>query len=246
MSEPSRVFMFDNSDPEMQRAYESARAAFRYFWREVARDRRRILPALELACVKAPFSDGLHQVGADVEHMWLSDIDFDGRTVSGTLVNSPNRLRTVAAGDAVSAPLEQISDWMYAVGGTVYGGYTVNLMRSRMSPAERREHDAAWGRDFGDPLQIRVETAGEHDTFAENLAASLRDHLAQDPSALSETDGNGWTLLHQEAAAGAATTVAVLLEAGADVNAVSDLGLTPLQLARELGWDEVVALLERA
>jgi hypothetical protein len=28
--------MFDNSDPEMQRAYESARANFRYFWREVA------------------------------------------------------------------------------------------------------------------------------------------------------------------------------------------------------------------
>jgi uncharacterized protein YegJ (DUF2314 family) len=49
--------MFDDSDPEMQRAYESARATFRYFWREVAWERRRIIPALSLAAVKAPFSD---------------------------------------------------------------------------------------------------------------------------------------------------------------------------------------------
>ena len=34
--------MFDNSDPEMQGAYEKARATFRYFWREVAWERRRI------------------------------------------------------------------------------------------------------------------------------------------------------------------------------------------------------------
>jgi uncharacterized protein len=45
-SQPSRVFMFDNSDPEMQRAYENARATFRYFWREIAWERRRIVPAL--------------------------------------------------------------------------------------------------------------------------------------------------------------------------------------------------------
>src|SRR6476620_11652286 len=39
-SQPSRVFTFDNSDPEMQRAYESARATFRYFWREIAWERQ--------------------------------------------------------------------------------------------------------------------------------------------------------------------------------------------------------------
>ena len=49
-SQSSQVFMFDDSDPEMQRAYESARATFRYFWREVAWERRRIIPGLDLAC----------------------------------------------------------------------------------------------------------------------------------------------------------------------------------------------------
>ncbi len=50
-SRPSKVFMFDNSDPEMQSDYEKARATFRYFCREVAWERRRITPALDLACV---------------------------------------------------------------------------------------------------------------------------------------------------------------------------------------------------
>src|SRR5262249_31335210 len=56
-SQSSQVFMFNDSDPEMQCAYESARVTFRYFWREVAWERRRIISGLDLACVKAPFSD---------------------------------------------------------------------------------------------------------------------------------------------------------------------------------------------
>src|ERR1700757_632446 len=96
-SQPSRVFVFDNSDPEMQRAYENARATFRYFWREIAWERRRIVPALDLACVKAPFSDGKQAAPAkgtpEVEHMWLGEVDFDGRSVSGVLLNDPNWLK---------------------------------------------------------------------------------------------------------------------------------------------------------
>jgi uncharacterized protein YegJ (DUF2314 family) len=107
-SQPSRVFMFDNSDPAMQRAYENARATFRYFWREMAWERRRIVPALDLACVKAPFSDGEQQTRAkdtpDVEHMWLSGVDFDGQFVSGVLLSAPKWLKTVKEGDSARIP----------------------------------------------------------------------------------------------------------------------------------------------
>src|SRR6516164_4392246 len=108
-SQPSKVFMADNSDPEMQRAYENARATFRFFWREVNWERRRIVPALDLACVKAPFSDGEQgprtKGNPGVEHMWLSEVDFDGRLVSGVLLNAPNWLKTVKEGDPVCVPL---------------------------------------------------------------------------------------------------------------------------------------------
>jgi ankyrin repeat protein len=75
------------------------------------------------------------------------------------------------------------------------------------------------------------------------MASSLKEQLTNDPSLVSAKDERGWTFLHQEALAGSTATVKVLLAAGADPNAVTDHGMTPLQLARSLGWEEVVALL---
>lgn len=249
-SEQSRVLMFDNNDPEMQRAYEQARATFRYFWREIAWDRRRIVPALGLSAIKAPFGDEKPAKSSggtpQVEHMWLSEVDYDGEFVSGVLVNSPNWLKSVKEGDSARFRIDEISDWMYAISGTVYGGYTVNLMRSRMNPHERRDHDAAWGLNFGDPLAIRIITEKDHQAMCENMASSLEKHLAKDRSLVSQKGGNGWTLLHQDASAGSIATVRALLKAGADPLAKADNGMTPLQLAKSLGWDEVVAILERA
>ena len=267
-SQPSRVFLADNSDPEMQRAYESARATFRYFWREVAWERRRIVPALEMACVKAPFSDGDQQAHTpdtpSVEHMWLSEVDFDGLVVSGVLMNSPNWLKILKEGDPVRIPLGQTSDWMYVLSGNVFGAYTVNLLRFRMGRRERQEHDSAWGLNFGHPTKIRVTPepgkgggllkswfgkrqadTGEH-PMSENMAESLKDQLAKDPSLVSATDDRGRTLLHQEALARSAATVKVLLAAGADPNAVTNHGMTPLQLAKSLAWDNVVSILANA
>ncbi len=209
-SQPSKVFLFDNSDPEMQRAYENARATFRYFWREVNWERRRIVPALDLACVKAPFSDGeraeQNKDVPNVEHMWLSEVDFDGQFVSGVLLNSPNWLKSVKEGDSARIPLGQISDWMYAISGEVFGAYTVNLLRSRMGRSERQEHDAAWGLNFGDPKKIRVapepnkgggflknwfgkqQTDTQEHPMSVAMATSLKDQLAKDPSLVSAKD----------------------------------------------------------
>jgi uncharacterized protein YegJ (DUF2314 family) len=257
--------MFDNSDPEMQRAYENARATFRYFWREVSWERRRIVPALDLACVKAPFSDGEQRTSTkdtpEVEHMWLTEVDFDGQFVSGVLLNSPNWLKTVKEGDSARLALGAISDWMYAISGEVFGAYTVNLLRSRMGRQERQEHDGAWGLNFGEPTRIRVapepnkgggflknwfgnrQADTQEHPMSEAMASSLKDRLAKDRSLVSAKDDRGWTFLHQEALAGSAPTVKVLLEAGADPNAVTNHGMTPLQLANSLGWDKVAALL---
>jgi uncharacterized protein YegJ (DUF2314 family) len=264
-SQPSKVFMFDNSDPEMQQAYANARATFRYFWREVSWERRRIIPALDLACVKATFSCGEQRARTEgipeVEHMWLSEVDFDGRFVSGVLVNAPNWLKTIKQGDSARIPLGEINDWMYAISGEVFGAYTVNLIRSRMERQERQAHDKAWGLNFGDPTKIRVVPEAnkgggflknwfgkqpadiqEH-PMSENMASSLKDQLAKDPSLVSAKDERGWTFLHQEALAGNTATVKVLLEAGADPNALTDHGMTPLQLAKSLGWEKVIVLL---
>jgi uncharacterized protein YegJ (DUF2314 family) len=267
-SKASKVFMFDNDDPEMQRAYQRARANFRFFWREIAWERRRIVPTLDLSCVKAPFSDNSREKRSkndpEVEHMWMNEVDFDGQLVSGVLLNSPNWLKSVKAGDSARLPLEEISDWMYAREGVVYGAYSVNLMRSRMGKQERKEHDNAWGLDFGDPDKIRVvpqpkQSGGllkswfgkqmvediekqEH-PMSDAMASSLKERLEEEPSMLEEPDDNGWTLLHHQALAGSAATVKVLLERGANPNSLTSNGMTPRELAKSLGWDKVVAIL---
>jgi uncharacterized protein len=269
-SHPSKVFMFDGDDPEMEQAKREARRTFGYFWRELAWERRRIVPALDMAAVKAPFVDGppspQQADHPQVEEMWLSEVDFDGQAVSGELLNSPNWLKSVTQGDQVRVPGGKISDWMYVIEGQVYGAHTVQVLRSRMGRGERAEHDQAWGLDFGDPSKVRllpVAKAGggvlkgwfskrEHDTAALegdhpmsiNMAPSLREQIAKDPSFITSKDERGWTILHHLALAGSLACVKVVLEAGADAKAKTAKGFTAAQLAKVLGWNEVVALLE--
>lgn len=254
-SEPSRVFMFDANDPEMQEAYSQARATFRYFWREIAWERRRIVPGLDVACVKAPFADSENVTDqSEVEQMWLGSIDFDGQFITGELLNAPNQLETVKQGDSARFRLREITDWMYVIGGEVYGAHTVNLMRSRMGTRERKDHDNAWGLNFGDPKKIRLvpqkktwfgkgNAELEEHPMSVNMAPSLKEELAKNPSMRDQKDERGWTFLHHESLAGSAPTVEVLLECGADPNAVTNHGATPTRLAKVLGWHKVVALL---
>lgn len=144
------VITFSSDDPEMDQAAAKARKTFRYFWRELSWEYRRIVPGLELAAVKGYFTDPESRPDAfDGEHMWLVDVQFDGREIHGTLINSPRTLQSVSEGDRVRIGGKRLTDWMYVQGGEVYGGFTIDLMRSRMTDSERKQHDKAWGFDFG-------------------------------------------------------------------------------------------------
>jgi len=260
MSQPSQIHLFDNSDAEMQAAYKKAQASFGYFWREIAWERRRIVKGLDAAYVKAPFSDlgvDSRPKAKEIEHMWIDQVDFDGETISGHLVNEPDKLRSVKQGDAVQMQLSAISDWMYVLNNRAYGGFTINLMRSRMKRDERAAHDKAWGLDFGDPQKPEVvppsatkgwfnfkksTKVGEH-PMSENMAPKLAEEIAKNPAMLSWKDEHGWGLLHELALAGSYACVKVLLEKGADPRTVTQNGSTPLSLAQSLNWEDVAELL---
>src|SRR5687768_4780665 len=155
------VFYTPGDDPAMEQASAKARETFRFFWREMAWERRRIIPACDMSAVKAAFADppevrARNPGGLEVEHMWISEVDFDGQQIYGTLLNSPDSLQSFQEGDQVEIPMQQLSDWMYVVSGEVCGGFTVDLMRSRMGKAERAQHDQAWGLDFGEVGIVNV------------------------------------------------------------------------------------------
>jgi len=262
--------MFDAQDAAMQQAYRSAQASFRFFWRELSWERRRIVPGLDMAMVKLPFTDGPRTDGnLEFEHMWIGDIGFDGDIVSGTLLNAPNWLASVSQGDSVSLPFGHLTDWMMTADGRAYGGFTVNLMRSRMAGKERQQHDQAWGLDFGDPSDVQVEiqrqakpktgliaglfgsasrqqtspTAFSDHPMCVNMIPKIEAQLHADRGIASSVGDDGWTLLQQEALAGNLGIVKLLVAFGADVSARSPNGYTAAELARKIGWTEIADFL---
>lgn len=249
----AHVFYAPDSDPAMQRAKQQARDTFRYFWRELAWEQRRIVPALDLAAVKVAFRDDAAK-GSDgaapTEEMWLGDITFDGKHIRGTLLNTPNELRSIAAGDRVDVALGEISDWMYAADGEVYGAFTVQLLRLGMKRAEREAHDEAWGLAFGDPKQPRLlpsnypRPPAEH-PMAMNMGKSLTELVQKSPAQALAHDETGFTLLHHLALAGSPSGVRILLAHGADPKALTRHGMTAQALAESLGWTEVAEILRQ-
>ncbi|MFC3161392.1 DUF2314 domain-containing protein [Chryseobacterium arachidis] len=252
-------------------AYKKAQETFKYFWRELSWEQRRIVPGLNLACVKASFSETTEDGKEIVEHMWMNDIHFDGDNVSGFLINEPNSLTSIQPGDYFEMPLNKISDWLFAMMPTqkkakglsklfspssepipkAYGGFTIQKMRADMSESERKEHDDAWQLDFGDYNEIEVvneqkenpENLIEH-PMSKNMKDSLIKFLNDYPSELTNTDENGFTLLHRETIAGNRSSVEVLLESGADKNLKTNNGKTALDYAKQLNWEHLIPVLE--
>ncbi|HKQ39368.1 MAG TPA: DUF2314 domain-containing protein [Verrucomicrobiae bacterium] len=258
MSEP--IAMFDSDDPAVRQAYEDAQRSFKYLWRELSWERRRIVPALDMAMIKLPFTDGPRTDGnAEYEQMWVGDVDFDGETLSGVLGNAPNWLTSVQQGDAVQAPFSSLKDWVMTADGRAYGGFTVNLLRAGMNRRERKQHDELWGVDFGDPAVIKVELDGERDLsvppdpdvpgfidhpMCVNMVPKYDAELAGDPSVLHETDQAGLTLLHHDALAGNLGIIKLMVRHGADITKRTPSGRTAADLARAIGWPEIADYLD--
>ena len=88
--------------------------------------------------------------------------------------------------------------------------------------------------------------------MGENWLKDVRALLGAgaDPNAVSMIIDSGhevlWTALHAASADGHSEVVRALLEAGAAVDALTNAGETPLQLARSRGHHGCVTVLEKA
>ena len=139
---------------------------------------------------------------------------------------------------------------MFAVGGRAYGGFSVQAMRSRMQKGELKEHDKAWGLDFGDFNDILVvyeqkehpENLTEH-PMCKNVREKFEQYVKENPSILTDVDELGFTQLHHEALAGNLALVNVLLANGTDKNVRTKSGKTAADLAENLGWKDIVKAL---
>lgn len=79
--------------------------------------------------------------GDEKEHIWLADLNFRGKELTGVIANEPN-LPSLEFMQRVEFEPSYISDWMYIEDGYLVGGYTTRVIRDRMTEEERKEHDA--------------------------------------------------------------------------------------------------------
>ena len=248
----NKSVFYANQDKKLKEATSHAQKTFKYFWRELYWEYRRIVPAHDIAMLKIPFEQKVsEQPDPIVEHMWINKVNFDGEYVIGELVNAPNQLTNVSKGDIVTKKINEIGDWMISIQGKIYGGFTIQAMRSGMTEKERNEHDNAWGLDFGDYNEIMLaykqkenpENLIEH-PMSKNMGEKLQEFLIENPDELTQEDENGLTLLHKETIAGNMTSIEILMELGADKTKKSQTGKTALDYAESMNWEHLKEILK--
>ena len=243
----------------MDKASISARKSFKILWRELSWEIRRVIPGIDLSAVKKAFPTNQNQKSNfSVEYMWVGDITFDGQLITGQLLNQPNDIENLNQGETVKFHYEEILDWMY-ISGEVYGAFTVNVLRSRMTKTELREHDDAWGIDYGDPkkVQVQIEPMLSFNKFLVTPSIELPEHQMSQNMAKKSEEGIkemggqindpfifGMTMLQFESLAGNLAQVKLLIKYGADKKIKNMNGQTAQDLAEMFNWSKISAVLK--
>lgn len=129
--EPS-VHMVSGEDPEMNSAMEQARASVTTFITSLRNPGQH----QTYFSVKAKIVDGEHS-----EHIWLYDVSYEENLFMGKIGNTPLNVKNVSLGDEITLDPSEISDWMIVEDNKLVGGYTIRVLRNRLSGEEREKFD---------------------------------------------------------------------------------------------------------
>lgn len=136
------IYYVEGTDSEMNKAMEEANESFdlfqEYFHSAEAKK--------YYYSIKLKFRDSK----GSFEHIWIGDITSDKSGYTGVVENTPFAVPMLEYGDTVKIEENRISDWMVVehITGEVYGGYTLRVLRDRMTPAEQTEFDSSTGLRF--------------------------------------------------------------------------------------------------
>jgi uncharacterized protein YegJ (DUF2314 family) len=128
----STYYQVSSDHAAMQRAVDEARRTVKKFIFAL----KHPTPGQTDFEVKKPFIQG-----NEVEHIWLSNVEFLGNRFQGRVDNQPRKIRGLKLGQLVSVNPNEISDWLYVDNGKLIGGYTVRVHYSELSPEQKQEFD---------------------------------------------------------------------------------------------------------
>ena len=134
--QPDYVRAKDN-DKDLERAIARAKATYMQLVNALADPK----PTFRAFSVKKPFAtpDG------GEEHIWISEIRWDGKRFQGKISNEPVDTKLVKLGDKVEVTPEELTDWMYVDGKTIVGGFTVRVLHYERSAEERKAAEEQMG-----------------------------------------------------------------------------------------------------
>ncbi|MGE6354052.1 YegJ family protein [Flavobacterium sp. NPDC079362] len=128
------IYNVKGSDTDMNEAIEKANQTLADF------NTALLNPEIEVKSLKVKF-----QNETDAEHIWLTNVEFKDGKYSGILDNEPEYITDYKIGDTINVDSKNISDWMYIENGKLFGGYTIKVLRNKMSESERKQFDAESG-----------------------------------------------------------------------------------------------------
>ena len=121
-----------DDDEAMVSAMENARKSLAFFIAALRAEK----PEDSEFEIKKAFVDG-----DNAEHLWISDVAFDGKNFKGTINNKPVEVQSVKLGQRVTVTPEEVSDWMFVKDGKLVGGYTTRVFYARLSASEKARFD---------------------------------------------------------------------------------------------------------
>ncbi|MBB4602755.1 uncharacterized protein YegJ (DUF2314 family) [Hymenobacter luteus] len=126
------IYNVTAEDTEMNHAIRQGKATLPQFLATISKADSTISnPA-----VKVHYDDGERK-----EFLWIGDPILEEGQWYGTVDNTPEYTKQVVAGQKVRIDTAIVVDWNYTQNNHLVGGYTVKLLRNRMTPEERAEFD---------------------------------------------------------------------------------------------------------
>jgi uncharacterized protein YegJ (DUF2314 family) len=134
------VFRIEHKDEQMRKAVREARRTVGIF---IAALKNPAKGQHDFEVKKPCLKDG------EVEHLWLSNVEFSGNRFHGIVDNHPKAIKGLKFGDRVSVNPSEISDWAFVDNGKLVGGYTIRVLSQNLSPKRRKE--------FENETKIRID-----------------------------------------------------------------------------------------
>lgn len=143
-------------DDGMNWAMEKARLTLHYFEK----------------CLRSPKSGQMYfsvkvkiEDGGRVEHIWLTQPSFDDEgNLFGIVGNEPIDVKTVSLDQKIGIERKLLSDWMIMENGRLIGGYTIRVLRDKLTGPALKNFDKSLGGmqvDYGEDYFLPSDSTPE-------------------------------------------------------------------------------------